>query len=39
MSTAPGKITPFLMFTGRAQEAIDFYMEQFSDAWPRAALS
>lgn len=32
MSTAPGRITPCLMFTGRAQEAIDFYMEQFKDA-------
>lgn len=26
------KITPFLMFTGRAQEALDFYMQQFTDA-------
>lgn len=26
------KVTPFLMFTGRAQEALDFYMKQFSDA-------
>lgn len=26
------KITPFLMFEGRAQEAIDFYLKVFDDA-------
>ncbi len=26
------KITPFLMFTGRAQEALDLYTEAFDDA-------
>ncbi|GAA4529121.1 VOC family protein [Nonomuraea ferruginea] len=28
----PKKITPFLMFEGRAQEAIDFYLKVFDDA-------
>jgi predicted 3-demethylubiquinone-9 3-methyltransferase (glyoxalase superfamily) len=31
-TTTPGKVTPFLMFTGRAQEALDLYMELFDDA-------
>ena len=31
-NNASGKVTPFLMFTGRAQEALDFYIEQFGDA-------
>ena len=31
-STTTNKVTPFLMFTGRAQEALDAYMEIFDDA-------
>jgi predicted 3-demethylubiquinone-9 3-methyltransferase (glyoxalase superfamily) len=31
-STRPSKVTPFLMFTGRAQEALDVYMGLFDDA-------
>ncbi len=31
-STAPSKVTPFLMFTGRAQEALDLYMGLFEEA-------
>lgn len=31
-STSPSKVTPFLMFTGRAQEALDLYLELFEDA-------
>ncbi len=31
-STTSSKVTPFLMFTGRAQEALDLYMELFDDA-------
>jgi predicted 3-demethylubiquinone-9 3-methyltransferase (glyoxalase superfamily) len=28
----PSKVAPFLMFTGRAQEALDLYMAVFDDA-------
>lgn len=28
----PTKVTPFLMFTGRAGEALDFYREHFRDS-------
>jgi predicted 3-demethylubiquinone-9 3-methyltransferase (glyoxalase superfamily) len=28
----PGKVAPFLMFTGRAQEALDLYLTVFDDA-------
>jgi len=31
-STTPSKVTPFLMFTGRAEEALDRYVELFDDA-------
>lgn len=31
-SPKPSKVTPFLMFTGRAQEALDLYLEVFDDA-------
>lgn len=31
-STTPSKVTPFLMFTGRAQEALDLYLSLFDDA-------
>lgn len=31
-TTTTPKITPFLMFTGRAQEALDLYLELFDDA-------
>jgi predicted 3-demethylubiquinone-9 3-methyltransferase (glyoxalase superfamily) len=30
--TTPSKVTPFLMFTGRAQEALDQYLALFDDA-------
>ncbi|MEV7524640.1 VOC family protein [Streptomyces sp. NPDC091371] len=32
MASAPQKITTFLMFEGRAEEAMDFYMSLFEDA-------
>jgi predicted 3-demethylubiquinone-9 3-methyltransferase (glyoxalase superfamily) len=32
MSKTPSKVTPFLMFTGRAQEALDAYVGLFDDA-------
>lgn len=28
----PGRVTPFLMFTGRAEEAMNLYVELFDDA-------
>jgi predicted 3-demethylubiquinone-9 3-methyltransferase (glyoxalase superfamily) len=31
-SLTPSKVTPFLMFTGRAQEALDLYLGLFDDA-------
>ena len=30
-STTPSKVAPFLMFTGRAQEALDLYRDLFDD--------
>jgi predicted 3-demethylubiquinone-9 3-methyltransferase (glyoxalase superfamily) len=31
-SITPSKVTPFLMFTGRAEEALTFYADLFDDA-------
>ncbi len=29
----PKKVTPFLMFEGRAEEAMDFYVSVIKDSW------